>query len=262
MASGGFNLRKWTTNSSELCKLIELGTQVTTNAMDRDASQGITEDDQSYTKSSVGSFATNTEDLVKILGVSWDTQSDMLQFDGVHLSTKFFKTFVFQGVTFRSHQQRRIELHGFSDASQKAYAAAVYIRRVINDHVETALICSKSRVSSLKLQTIPRLELLGALILARLMNTVLNALSKIITINVIYCWTDSTATLYLIRNEKSWKQYVAHRVDEIRKLTPTKVWRHCPGIQNPADLPSRGTTVQQLIESELWWRGPEFLKHD
>lgn len=70
MASGGFNLRKWTTNSSELCKLIELGTQVTTNAMDRDASQGITEDDQSYTKSSVGSFATNTEDLTKILGVS------------------------------------------------------------------------------------------------------------------------------------------------------------------------------------------------
>ena len=109
MASGGFNLRKWTTNSSELCKLIEvieLGTQVTTNAINRDASQGITEDDQSYTKSSVGSFATNTEDLVKILGVSWDTQSDMLQFDGVHLSTKFFKTFVFQGVTFRSHQQR------------------------------------------------------------------------------------------------------------------------------------------------------------
>ena len=77
-----------------------------------------------------------------------------------------------------------------------------------------------------------------------------------------YCWTDSTATLYWIRNEKSWKQYVAHRVDEIRKLTPTKVWRHCPGIQNPADLPSRGTTVQQLIESELWWRGPEFLKHE
>ena len=72
-----------------------------------------------------------------------------------------------------------------------------------------------------------------------------------------YCWTDSTATLYWIR-----KQYVAHRVDEIRKLTPTKVWRHCPGIQNPADLPSRGTTVQQLIESELWWRGPEFLKHE
>ena len=81
--------------------------------------------------------------------------------------------------------KRRIELHAFSDVSQKAYAAAVYIRRVVNDHVETTLICSKSRVSLLKLQTIPRLELLGALILACLMNTVLNAISKIITINVI-----------------------------------------------------------------------------
>ena len=95
MASGGFNLRKWTTNSSELCKLIEvieLGTQVTTNAIDRDVSQGITEDDQSYTKSSVGSFATNTEDLVKILGVSWDTQSDMLQFDFKELNSCFYVT--------------------------------------------------------------------------------------------------------------------------------------------------------------------------
>ena len=95
MASGGFNLRKWTTNSSELCKLIEvieLGTQVTTNAIDRDVSQGITEDDQSYTKSPVGSFATNTEDLAKILGVSWDTQSDMLQFDFKELNSCFYVT--------------------------------------------------------------------------------------------------------------------------------------------------------------------------
>ena len=60
-----------------------------------------------------------------------------------------------------------------------------------------------------------------------------------------YCWTDSTATLYWIRNEKSWKQYVAHRVDEIRKLTPTKVCRHCPGIQNPAD------TGEQLSNNSL-----------
>lgn len=50
--------------------------------------------------------------------------------------------------------KRRIELHGFGDASQKAvaavYAAAVYIRRVVNDHVETMLMCSKSSATNTK----------------------------------------------------------------------------------------------------------------
>ena len=71
MARGGFNLRKWTSNSGKLLKLIicgtQLGTQITANTVDRDQGQVITEDDQSYTKSAVGTFATNSEDLTKIL---------------------------------------------------------------------------------------------------------------------------------------------------------------------------------------------------
>ena len=34
-----------------------------------------------------------------------------------------------------------------------------------------------------------------------------------------------------------WKQFVQHRVDEIRKLVPSEC---CPGTDNPADLPFRG----------------------
>ena len=50
------------------------------------------------------------------------------------------------------------------------------------------------------------------------------------------------------------------RVREIRRLTPEERWRHCPGCENPADLPSRGLSAEDLINNKLWWEGPEFLK--
>ena len=62
-----------------------------------------------------------------------------------------------------------------------------------------------------------------------------------------------------IKNERVWKQYVGHRVDEIRCLTSKDSWRHCPREINPADLPSRGLTTKELSTSNTWWNGPSFL---
>ena len=62
-----------------------------------------------------------------------------------------------------------------------------------------------------------------------------------------------------IKNQRIWKQYVQHRVDEICSLTPKEAWRHCPGHLNPADLPSRGLTAKVLVTCETWWNGPQFL---
>ena len=75
-----------------------------------------------------------------------------------------------------------IQLHGFSDASERAYAAVVYIRSTYSDgQVEVRLVASKSRVAPIKRQTIPRLELLGALILAMWTN------SSPLASNLIHC---------------------------------------------------------------------------
>ena len=38
-------------------------------------------------------------------------------------------------------------------------------------------------------------------------------------------------------------------------------WRHCPGRENPADLPSRGMSPNELAKSRLWRYGPDWLNH-
>lgn len=87
-----------------------------------------------------------------------------------------------------------IALHGFSDASTKAYAAAVYLRLVNFDgSVTVSLLAAKTRVAPLKTLSVPRLELSAAYLLANLVKFVESALQlqKI----ECYCWTDSTITL-------------------------------------------------------------------
>ena len=56
-----------------------------------------------------------------------------------------------------------IELHGFSDASEHAYAGIVYLRVFDSDgNVHVSLVMSKTKVAPIKCLTIPCLELCGA----------------------------------------------------------------------------------------------------
>ena len=70
-----------------------------------------------------------------------------------------------------------MDVHGFSDASLVAYGACVYLKFTLaNGHVKTSLIASKSRFAPIKnAQTIPRLELMGNVILSRLVEAVTEA---------------------------------------------------------------------------------------
>ena len=47
---------------------------------------------------------------------------------------------------------------------------------------------------------------------------------------------------------------------DICKLTDSNCWRHCPGILNPADLPSQRVSASELKNSQIWWEGPAFLQ--
>ena len=92
-------------------------------------------------------------------------------------------------------------LHGFSDASISAFTGVVYFKSVSRcGNVAIKFVTSKSRIVPLnKTYTIPRLELLGNVILSSLIRVVYNSLREEITIEEIFCWADSFISLSWIR---------------------------------------------------------------
>ncbi|XP_025997325.1 uncharacterized protein LOC113005694 [Solenopsis invicta] len=121
------------------------------------------------------------------------------------------------------------QIHGFCDASKHAYGALIYLRtKLRNDAYYTELLCSKSRVAPLKAFSLPRLELLAAVLLARLVKKIDTAfsLSDIQT----FLWSDSTIVLiWIVLPSRKWSTFVANRISEIQGATNLNSWRHIRG---------------------------------
>ncbi|GFV52954.1 uncharacterized protein TNCV_2876221 [Trichonephila clavipes] len=154
------------------------------------------------------------------------------------------------------------EIHGFADASERCYGAAVYCKsKNLKSETLVQLITSKSRVAPIKSLTIPRLELCAAVLLAKLVKRVVAALQ--LETAELYLWSDSMIVLAWLRKEPmDLKTFVQNRVAKIQELYPNQLWRHVPSDQNPADLVSRGVDPEKLLQQNLWFNGPTFLSGD
>ena len=128
----------------------------------------------------------------------------------------------------------------------------------LDGFTECAFVTGKSRNAPIKSVSIPRLELQGAPLAARIDSAVRRELD--FSFEKVIFWTDSMTVLNYIRNEiRRFQTYVANRVTEIRELTFPHQWRHCPGAINPEDDASRGLRIEEFLRSERL-KGPPFLR--
>lgn len=191
-----------------------------------------------------------TDELPSDLAAEWlNYRKQILDMNTIHVD-RWIKT------QFNGYD--RIEVHGFSDASTLAYAAAVYVRVITEYKTHVSLLIAKSKVAPVKQVSLPRLELCGAVLLAKLIEGVKKSLN--INNDSIYMWTDSTIVLSWLRKLPStWKTFVANRTTEILNVTSSDQWHHIKSIDNPADLATRGVNPNDLKDCNMWWHGPQFL---
>ena len=153
-----------------------------------------------------------------------------------------------------------ISLHGFCDSSSRVYCGMVLIRVETTLCIRGNLLCAKIKVAPLKKLSIPRLELLGCVLLTKVLNDVLVALKGRVFIDSVYCWSDSEVALCWVKGkEKFWKPWVENRVVTIRNIIDKDSCYHISGVNNPADIPTRACKINDF---ERWFNGPQFLYTD
>lgn len=162
---------------------------------------------------------------------------------------------------FGTRSQASVILCGFCDASERGYAATVYIRFTNqNGSTVVSLVGTKTKMSPMKSATMPRLELCAAVLLAKWMSRVKNTLSSKLLIDKLYAWSDSQVVLsWLTSRHSSFKMFVSNRVYQVQQLLPDCSWNYVRSAQNPADCASRGVPPRELASFSLYWSGPGFL---
>ncbi|KAK7585925.1 hypothetical protein V9T40_000104 [Parthenolecanium corni] len=172
------------------------------------------------------------------LGLKWDEEFDphlytIAQQLVDHINQTF--EYVFDCKLFSlPFNPEFVQIHCFVDASQIAYAFGLYLRLTSSDlkQVEVRLQFGKSRISPSKEMTIPKLELMAAII-------------------------DFKCVLQWLLERKVLTPFVTNRTKEINQVE-NLTCRYVPSADNPANVASRGATAHELARS-LWWSGPSWL---
>ncbi|XP_023245072.1 uncharacterized protein LOC111642823 [Copidosoma floridanum] len=159
-----------------------------------------------------------------------------------------------------------VQLHVFSDASRRAMAAVVYSWLRSSDgpalcHILLArtklapIRAHKPMTEPASRMTIPRLELRGALIAAKLLCSAASELG--VAIEHCHARCDSQIVLHWIRSDQPANNVlVDNYVAQIQEVLPPSAWRYVPSQSNPAGLATRSADMSGLQQQPLWWRGP------
>ena len=152
------------------------------------------------------------------------------------------------------------EIHCFTDASKDSIGHAIYLKCFSEEgEICVTLIFGSSKVSPRTADTIPRMELSGAMDSVSSVQKVIKELS--LNVDAVHYYTDSLVVLGYLRNTtKRFSRYVARRVQEILKFSDVEQWNHISGKYNVGDIATKPHTPAELERSE-WFTGPKFLKY-
>ncbi|KAG5667016.1 hypothetical protein PVAND_015018 [Polypedilum vanderplanki] len=158
-----------------------------------------------------------------------------------------------------SLKESKLTLHVFVDAGSEAYAAAVYIRIEHKTNISVRLVASKARVAPVKYVSIPRLELMSALLGARLFTSVKQWHRRLNFIDYA-CWVDSDIVFKWIRSPHLPRTtFTAPRITEIQELTSADRWFHVPSEKNVADFATKNRQMNYSDANHQFYNGPDFL---
>ena len=148
------------------------------------------------------------------------------------------------------------EIHIFCDASKLSYGCVAYLRERIDEKlINVSFLIAKGRVAPVRPMSIKRLELLGALLSARMLNKLKEIMKS--QIKSTHLYSDNKSVLGWVASDPGkWKPFVANRIRRIHQLIGQADWNFVGTKFNPADALSRG---KYITEEDMWFKGPPML---
>lgn len=105
----------------------------------------------------------------------------------------------------------------------------------------------RSRIAPVNLNTLPKLELMAAVIAVWLARFIYDSLSGVYKKLSIKFWSDSQIFLHWTQSGKVSNQFVTHCMQEIAAFQPTTAWSYVQSNENPADFLTRGTYYHRTV---------------
>ncbi|XP_055923722.1 uncharacterized protein LOC129954081 [Eupeodes corollae] len=230
---GGLTLKKWCSNNNSLLQDIPH------------------EEKEQF-------FQLKNNDVIKTLGVVWDPKADTFFYkvnagENKHITKRTVLADIARlydplGLINPVTVLAKIFYKGFGS----------YVGEMLIKKVSVRLLCAKSKVAPVRNVCLPRLELCAAQLMVQLVKRIRHIFQD--KFERVYYWTDSSIVIAWLSSESHhWQTFVANRVATIQNLSSIDQWRHVSTKQNPADIVSRGAFPGELMNSKLWFHGPEFL---
>ena len=155
----------------------------------------------------------------------------------------------------------------FCDASQSSYGFVAYAVQ----NGESNFLFAKPKVAPLKKRSLPQLELLGAVVGSQGLLNILE-IYKHVKINNAYIHLDAQIVLsWLLSPSLPKNTYTCNRIKDIKKNISDAAatynvnisFKYVPTGDNPADMLSRGVTLDKFIENlDEWLHGPQWIRGD